>query len=129
MKKIVSILLGLFYLLLSVGINVNYHYCLGKLDTIEIFITDIHRCCEYESSARTCCDDEHYFFQLDEDHNLTQAGPIVFEVKAIVSADFVENMVIKVPLSAGHAAFPPENPPPPSPENAWLRFCAPIIYG
>ncbi|MEZ4773496.1 MAG: hypothetical protein R3D00_09970 [Bacteroidia bacterium] len=129
MKKIISIFLGLFYLILSVGVNVNYHYCLGKLDTIEIFITDTHRCCDYEARAWSCCEDERFFFQLDEDHNLTQADPLTISLKVSLLADFSENLIPDFSFSEARIVIPPENAPPPVWEKAWLRFCSPIIYG
>ncbi|MDX2250380.1 MAG: hypothetical protein SF052_26590 [Bacteroidia bacterium] len=129
MKKLTSIFLGLFYLILSIGVNVNYHYCLGRLDSIEIFITDIHRCCEYEERLWSCCEDERFFFQLEEDHNLSPISSFVSDFRVSVHPPQIEIPVSPVLLSQISPIFPLEDAPPPSPEKAWLRFCSPIIYG
>ncbi|MEM7659622.1 MAG: hypothetical protein AAF399_26135 [Bacteroidota bacterium] len=76
MNRIAAILLMGLYLLTSTGLTVNVHYCLGQIDSIQVFAPPPHCCCDDFPGMRGCCDDETFFFQLDEDQITSSTLPI-----------------------------------------------------
>ena len=72
-KNIAVVLTAAFYLLLSSGVSVDLHYCLGDLREVKIFsINGAEDCCGTENSCVidreiNCCDFEHFTFQIDTD--------------------------------------------------------------
>ncbi len=72
MKKFITILFSGFYLMASVGIVVNVHYCGGKVKSIKILATSDSCCCVKKNVQSGCCDDKTYFFQLDKEDQINQ---------------------------------------------------------
>ena len=67
MKQIISISITFIYLLLSLGIQVNNHYCGDELVSVD-FYEDYGICaCKNARTPRKCCKDVHKTFQLGED--------------------------------------------------------------
>lgn len=75
-KKLQHIAIGslaFFYLLLSIGIEVDLHYCLGELKDVKIFnhhTVDETCCSDIKCSLEksfSCCDNEHLCYQIEDD--------------------------------------------------------------
>lgn len=72
MKRILFILLSLFYLGVSSGIALSIHYCEGKVKYIDVIPGEEHQCCPEEDHSNSCCDDRVFFFKLDTEQITNQ---------------------------------------------------------
>lgn len=67
MKKLIAILFASHYLLFAIGVNLQLHYCGGKLDSISIFksVSDAD-CCGGKAMKKDCCNDDFKLFKIKE---------------------------------------------------------------
>jgi len=76
MKVSISIC-AIFYLLFSLGLTVNTHYCGGKLQSIS-FVNTIKECAKCGSKKmQGCCKDISQTFQIDNDHQSKESVKLV----------------------------------------------------
>jgi len=76
MKSFLAISLTLVYLLGIIGVQVNFHYCMGEVEDIALF-TEAEKCiCGnesintlYESVSNNCCSDTSIDVQINDDQN------------------------------------------------------------
>lgn len=128
MKKLAAILFSAFYLIATVGVAVNVHYCQGEIQSIEIFTGENSCCCGDKASANACCQFDSQLIQ--------------FENELASLSNFRLNMeepVCELPFLAEHFAEPvyssefspfyteAECLPPELP--AWLKYCSLVYYG
>lgn len=128
MKKLFAIGLTFIYLVLSVGVGFNVHYCGGKVKSIDVLFTESKCCCPATEMDNSCCGDEVYFFQLDDDQ--------FFNKTSIADFDLQEKLlplptVQTVERTAEALQLRPElyDLPPPFEEDIYLRFGKLIYYG
>ncbi|MFW5761281.1 MAG: HYC_CC_PP family protein [Cyclobacteriaceae bacterium] len=73
LQNIAIVFFSVFYLVLSIGIEVDLHYCLGELKDIKLFNHQetADNCCSDDicslERAFTCCDNEHICYHLDDE--------------------------------------------------------------
>lgn len=126
MNRIGAFLFIGLYLLTSAGLTVNVHYCLGQLDSIQVFAPPPHCCCDDVPGMIGCCDNETYFFQLDEEQIATSTLPIPqWDLPAVVEPTPTPLVLIQdqefLPSSL-------ERPPPPG-SQLRIRFHSLTLYG
>jgi len=75
-KKLQHIAIGslaIFYMILSIGIEVDLHYCLGELKDIKVFNhqDEETKCCNDNvcslERSFSCCDNEHLCYHIDDE--------------------------------------------------------------
>ncbi len=68
MKKISAIILLLFYMIPSFGINVTIHYCGGEISSISLLgsTTEDKCACGIKKMKNNCCKDSNFYFQVDD---------------------------------------------------------------
>lgn len=121
----VAIFFAAFYLLSTIGVAVNVHYCGGNLKSVAL-IVDADTCCADEASCG-CCQDETYFFQYDVNDVLVQP---LLEVQSTPVAFIAIMHLIQVVLEddSEETSFYSYHSPPP--ESAmWLKYCSLTYYG
>lgn len=130
MKIFVSIALSTYYLLVSLGILVNVHYCGGKVQSVEVYAPAKACCCPVaEGKMHGCCGDESFFYQFDEEQVSSQT-PQETEVSSGVLTAIVPTFYTWVDaLLADPDISPAWAQPPPYPDPLWLRHCSLIFYG
>ena len=67
MKSLISIILLVFYTAFATGVQVNKHYCMGKLSEVSFFIGKGKCACGETSKPKHCCQDESQTFQIDDE--------------------------------------------------------------
>ncbi|MEL7341506.1 MAG: hypothetical protein AAGM67_13580 [Bacteroidota bacterium] len=127
MKQLAVISFAAFYLLASVGVAVNFHYCLGRLQSVEVLLAKTNCCCDDEGQMMSCCDDESYFFQLEAEEKIVPTQLSVPNL-ALLQAVF-EPYLLKPIEPEPQLSLHPLDLPPPEPVASWLLYCAPIYYG
>jgi hypothetical protein len=84
MKKFALIAFSIFYLLIVTGVNLNMHYCGGKLISISIAQTSNEiGCCGVKKSSKGCCHDQSTYIKLKDKH--IQSVDLKMSVKLISS--------------------------------------------
>ncbi len=84
MKKFALIAFSIFYLLIVTGVNLNMHYCGGKLISISIAQTSNEiGCCGVKKSSKGCCHDQSTYIKLKDKH--IQSADLKMSVKLISS--------------------------------------------
>ncbi len=72
MKKISTILLLTFYLLLSTGVTVKTHYCGAKLSSVSVLF-DVAKCaCGKKAMKKNCCKDKSTFIKIKDKQNCSK---------------------------------------------------------
>ncbi|RYG06428.1 MAG: hypothetical protein EOO02_00615 [Chitinophagaceae bacterium] len=75
MKKLFISILALLYLAVATGVEMNIHYCMGEIASVEYGAPENGACskCGMESK-KGCCEDESKLLKLDDSHQLAKAG-------------------------------------------------------
>lgn len=71
MKKAFIILIANIYLLVFSGFSVNIHFCDDQLDSFTFIGSEPNCGCD-ESKNDGCCEDQHFYFKDNTDHQLTE---------------------------------------------------------
>ena len=92
-KTLVSITL-LVYLAFSCGLIINFHYCMGHLDSVKLFGGKANLCgtCGmHPGKSHKCCGDEAKLIKLQDDQQKTQVVHSLQAPEAVVTipSDFI----------------------------------------
>lgn len=85
MKKFITGILAIVYLLMVSGFSMEKHYCMGSLAGIDFYSNDTNeQCgkCGMIESGNACCHDEHSFVKLSDTHksvynNISLEAPVM----------------------------------------------------
>lgn len=72
LKKTLHTLFASYYLILSVGLSVSAHYCLGKVTSVSILLT-ADPCACGANEPMPCCDTETLTVSLEDDQSLSKS--------------------------------------------------------
>jgi hypothetical protein len=99
-KTLVSITL-LIYLAFSCGVIINFHYCMGRLDSVKFFAGKTNfcgRCGMHTAKSHKCCGDEIKIVKLQGDQqnaqaiqSLTAPGAIITDPSDFIITSFYNN--------------------------------------
>ncbi|MBK8501666.1 MAG: hypothetical protein IPL46_05370 [Saprospiraceae bacterium] len=128
LRQISTIILALFYLVISTGFTLNAHYCAGKMVDIQLFSQPEHCCSKAKSchkDASKCCDDQSIVVQLDQ-WQLPSTLPL-YQVDVIVAP------TLTTTDSANVIQDQQEGPssivlPPPKSSDLWLLYHKLTLY-
>lgn len=69
LKKSLLIVFSFFYFFLASGININLHYCGGKLKDISLFsAANEDGCCGSKKKSKGCCDEKNSYIKVKDNH-------------------------------------------------------------
>ncbi|MCH8332113.1 MAG: hypothetical protein IH946_12205 [Bacteroidetes bacterium] len=105
----ISIIAASFYLLLSVGLSLNFHFCHNKLADISLGTQGTCPCGPGE--MKNCCSDETVILKLD----IHPINPIKQEItKANSSSEAVLtlDLIVEVPFNNTYEVPSKDHPPP-----------------
>ena len=90
MKKIFILILAFVYLVVSSGIVVNMHYCMGKLADVSYNIPGDSHCgiCGMDNSG--CCHDDIKVVKLEDNHK--SAAVIQYQLPVLAKAPPVNHL-------------------------------------
>ena len=70
MKQHISICILIMYCLTTFGVGLQFHYCGKKISSVNVVMTDEHRCsCGTGKMKPECCKDEIKYFKIKSDHS------------------------------------------------------------
>lgn len=91
-RKLLHILLAVFIIAISLGFNINKHYCSDKLVSVTIASDKCNSCC-YEESDK-CCVTKTKYLQLEE---LFLSGKIIsLGSSTIIPTNHFTNGIIQI---------------------------------
>lgn len=75
MKKVLVTLLAVFYLGVSSGATVHFHYCMGQLINVGLGHekgSECSNCGMKKTAAKKCCQDKHQQFKVEKAQNTAE---------------------------------------------------------
>ncbi len=99
MKKILSGITILLYVVMSCGVMINLHYCMGRFQSFDLYSVeknDCSKCGMPMNKAHGCCKDEVKIVKLQDDQN---KSTVSYEIKnvetpVIIPSGFIAAFVI-----------------------------------
>ncbi|MEO8583115.1 MAG: hypothetical protein ABI415_04915 [Flavitalea sp.] len=107
MKKFLTSILAVLYIVTSSGATVHMHYCMGKLADLGLRESKSKNCpkCGMEKSDKGCCKDEHKFLKDDSAQKLAENNLQMLLLSSVaIPASFTELPATDIP------SVPEENP-------------------
>lgn len=84
MKKVIVSIVLMCYLAVSSGVIINFHYCMNKLASTELFAVDTKECGKcgmHIDESHGCCRDEVQIVKMNDDQKL--AGAFSFDLPTL----------------------------------------------
>lgn len=116
MKKALLTILTIFYLGVSSGATLHFHYCMGELVKLSIF-DEQEKSCDFctmsakEIQQKSCCKDNFSEAKVDQSK---ETSPTVYQFKqlqhAVLNKPVNQANYLPVPIETGKAAL--SNAPP-----------------
>jgi len=112
------------YLAVSSGVIINFHYCMNKLASTELFASESKQCGKcgmHSDESNGCCRDEVQVVKIDDDQKSTSAYSFSFpalEVLVQKPSDFIAACFFKVP---GARHYLNHSPPLLSAQDTYLQ--------
>ncbi|WP_423127550.1 HYC_CC_PP family protein [Gaoshiqia sp. Z1-71] len=127
MRKAVATILSGFYLLVTVGLAVNIHYCSGEIASVQLYAEPASCCDGAVVCQSACCHDVTQIIRFEEQQSFYTGFRLnlelpVTELVAGVRLPSPDFMVIRSIRPGDDALFPPPKAP------AWLLNCSLIYY-
>lgn len=127
MNRLAAIFLTGFYLIATIGVAINVHYCHGEVASVNVYFSAEACACGKMMGKQHCCDDETFIFQLEEDQRVSESFAVSFNVQTPV----IPAASLELPVSPEESQILPfRSPDPPPPRRpAWLLNQSFIFYG
>jgi hypothetical protein len=120
MKKLLVIALASIYLLVSSGVVVNLHYCMGKLSSMGLIHHDSKTCGNCGMDNNGCCKDEVKVVKLQDNQDLAAGFLAIPKLEAIQPT--YPAVVSQTVIERHAAAFANSHSPPPGKGNSVQSF-------
>ncbi|RYE55820.1 MAG: hypothetical protein EOP48_09355 [Sphingobacteriales bacterium] len=123
MKKVLIAILAIFYLAVASGVEMNIHYCMGEVASVEYGKAEKGLCgkCGMESK-QGCCEDETTLLKIQDSHQSSQLSWVfqlpVAELPQLSMPD--PRMVV---VNEAMEEHPSNGPPPGSSPPIYLKNC------
>jgi hypothetical protein len=91
MKKFLLFLLAFNYLMISSGVALNTHYCMGEVASVDLFdhgSDECGKCGMKNNKSNGCCKDEVSFVKIEDSHNFATTTSPVAKFAAILPIRF-----------------------------------------
>lgn len=113
MKKLNHIFAGVLYLLLTIGVSVNSHYCGGMLLETYVYATPECPFCDFEDrDDNDCCDDESEFIAVDDNQQILSKTTLDDRVNVLLYEVF-ETTIDLSEIEQSPVVFDDSSPPDP----------------
>ena len=124
MKKIVVSIIFISYLAMSTGVMVNFHYCMNKLASTELFATQGRQCekCGMDMhKGHGCCRDEVKIVKMQDDQKVSAGFSFELaslELQTTVPSAFIATCFHNV---AEQIHYPTHSPPLLTEQDTYLE--------
>lgn len=121
MKRILTGILTIIFFIVSSGVAVSMHYCMGKMRSAQLQFIASKSCGCKKASNKGCCKTEHQFVKLTDNY---KASVIVYQVatpQSLLPATHIvssENIIKK-----NQPSFSNHSPPLTKGQEVYLYNC------
>jgi hypothetical protein len=104
MKKFLTAILAIIYLVVSSGFTLNTHYCMGKIASVDLFQHDKCGKCGMKQSTGGCCKDEVKVVKLQDSHKLISNEINIYSPVAVIdnSKSIFDTKLFSKEIKAGY---------------------------
>ena len=92
MKRLITLFIALIYLVMSTGFVMNSHYCMGRLSSVELGVSEVKKCiCGMRidrAKKSKCCHSKLDVVKLQEAHKTAPSVLFQFSVMEAVVPQF-----------------------------------------
>ena len=125
MRYFLTTILSIIYLVVSSGFAINLHYCMNKLHSWELGVSEKDQCgkCGMKSQKKnSCCRDEVKLVKLQQDTLTAKATVFNFGFSALAAAT---SFYVLLPFKSfeSFTAHPIHGPPLIHKQDTYLRNC------
>jgi hypothetical protein len=128
MKRSLTIVFLSFYVLASLGLTINLHYCGGQLESLNLFGNSESCCCGGEAFNKSCCENHVLHYEISDEQRVSQD----IRILTIPSIDLDIQPIIDIALlnNEHELDFPrlENNSSPPYKNPFWILNCSLIYY-
>ncbi|MGV8094662.1 MAG: hypothetical protein AB2L24_22645 [Mangrovibacterium sp.] len=128
MKKLVSILISVFYLTVTIGLIVDVHYCYGEIESVRLYGEPEDCCCGDDSSDISCCHSDVQFIKFENKPTLVSGSRLIIQPLAF-DLLIIESRADDLLTKGGQPFYFSTSDLPPPELPVWLLFCSLIYYG
>lgn len=123
MKKFLSIILAVVYLVLVSGITLQLHYCGGKLSSVKVTLVDNnHSCsCGSKTMKKGCCKNQSVYVKVKGDQKSSNNSIISFDNAKSIALQ-LPFIIRNLPLVQYSSIISNYHEPPPRYSNSLLIF-------
>ena len=100
------------YMVVTCGIAVNFHYCMGELKSVKVGHAQTDHCddCGMTSKKSACCHDDTKWFKVDDNHQSAYSS-VDFQAPIFLLTP-PERFIITPPLVSTTSVLVNNNSPP-----------------
>lgn len=125
MKRFIATILAVIYFTASTGATVNIHYCMGKLQSMDVWQSTVKKkvCSKCGmANKRGCCEDKHQVVKLEKKYNIPVTG---FSVAKIISYTAHSYSTAQILIKSGKVVHYSSSNSPPGTGNSplFIRNC------
>jgi hypothetical protein len=113
MKKGIASISLFVYILVSCGVIVNFHYCMNRLDSLQLFASNAEvcgKCGMHVDDSMGCCRDEVKIIKMEEDQKVHQESvydlPLLSPLVQVPSA-YLNSLFVNVSETRHHENHSP----------------------
>jgi len=124
-KKIITSIALACYLLVSIGVVINHHYCMKQLASTQLFAAAkavCGKCGMHTKKSNGCCHDEVKVVKLEQDQNTFSAASLSIpslDILSITPSQFITTDFFN---NSGQAHFHNHSPPLLSEQDTYLQI-------
>ncbi len=122
MKRLLTLFVTIIYFCISSGFVMNVHYCMGKINNINVEIVPSENCICGKKEMKGCCKTESKFFKLADTHQATYADVSVINPFHIVPVSYTINNATVISINTKLASTN-HSPPIISPQLIYILNC------
>jgi len=128
MKRSVTIVFLSFYVLISLGLTINLHYCGGKLESLNLFGNTDSCCCGGEIMNKSCCENQVLHYEISDEQRVSQDNRILtipsfdLDIQPIIDITLLNNEIELDFQRLENSTSPPFKNP------FWILNCSLIYY-
>ncbi|MBC7949226.1 MAG: hypothetical protein H7Y42_15175 [Chitinophagaceae bacterium] len=126
MKKAIASISVICYLILTCGVVINFHYCMDRLASTQLFGAQqkvCDKCGMHTDSSNGCCRDEVKIIKMTEDQKLGEV--IAFELPSLETLVFTPSQYIAASFTNVKETrhFRNHSPPLLKGQETYLQHC------
>jgi hypothetical protein len=125
MKKALASITVICYLAMSSGVIVNFHYCMNRLASAELFVSESKTCSKcgmHKHQAHDCCHDEIKVVKLQDDQNKAQVVSLL--QPPVAAVNIPSSFILTSFYNADVSGHQHDHSPPVLPgQDVYLQNC------